>query len=768
MWHNIPGELRELHQWVCAGPDKVPLNPRTGQKAAVDDKASWGSFDEACRSGYKHIGFVFTPQDPYAVIDLDNKPDRPLGPEQLRLHSEILKQFETYTERSAGGLGYHIICKGSIPAGVNDKATSIEMYSWGRYMVFTGNVVRQSPIIDCQQGLDYLYGLHKPAAMVELDEADNEIQDDRDLVDMAMRAANGDKFTELCQGDWQRMGYPSQSEADFALLSIFAYYTRDNEQVRRLFRMSNLGKREKATRNNDYLNRALAKIRAVQPEPVDISALRATTDAMFRVPAVETGSNTPLPTAPPLPENPAITAPATLKNVDSPPPPEGLPGLEVPPGLIGEIALYFYQTSVRPVPEISLTAAIALVAGVCGRSYNISSTGLNQYLIILAKTGSGKEGAAAAIDNLISAVRPQIPMIDSFVGPSAFASGQALIRILDERPCFISVLGEFGITLQQMCSSEANAAQLMLKKVLLDLYMKSGFTKVLRESAYSDKEKTTKVVQAPNVTILAESTPETFFEGLDASHISEGLIPRFSIVEYLGGRPPRNPYAGCPPEQGLVQRFADLAVRGLSTGQNGTCQPITIDADAQSLLDAFDKEADSKINGAINDVEMQLWNRAHLKALKLSGLLAVGCSIDQPIVSAPLADWSLKFVRRDVETVSTRYRKGDVGKGASKMENDLRRVIQTYFEAGYEKAKTYGVEEAMYRDRVIPYVYLSRRTANLSAFRNDKRGAVRALKETLESMCDGGQLFELVPAEIRKRYSSSAKAFGIGKSWVNI
>lgn len=776
MLHNIPSELRELCQWVAAGPDKQPLNPRTGQAASVTDPNTWGTYEQARHAGYKHIGFVFTESDPYAVIDLDNKPHRPLDTAQVKVHEEILRQFETYTERSQSGRGYHIVCKGKIPAGVNDQGSSIEMYSWGRYMIFTGNVVRQMPIVDCQEGLEYLYGLHKPAATVEVDENNNEVLDDKDLVDMAIRAANGPKFTELCNGDWQTMGYPSQSEADFALLSIFAYYTRDNEQVRRLFRMSNLGKRDKAIRNNDYLNRALGKIRAVQPPPVDISAAFTTflaqSSQKVEVPippqSVSGGSNQGVPNPLPPKEKPEFLGNSLEKYGEQGVPPPQLPGLDVPPGLIGEMALYFYHSSVRPVPEISLAAALALTSGVCGRSYNISGTGLNQYLIILARTGAGKEGAASAIDSLVAAVRPQVPMVDNFVGPSAFASGQALIRILDERPCFVSVLGEFGITLQQMCSGEANAALLMLKKVLLDLYTKSGWTKVLRESAYSDKEKTTKVVQAPNVTILAESVPEKFFEGLDESHIAEGLIPRFSIIEYTGHRVDRNPNAGMPPSKNLVDRFADLVVRGLSTHANGTVCPVQVDPPAQTLLDAFDKEADLRINRAGSDVESQLWNRAHLKALKLGALLAVGVSIDQPIVTAPLAEWSIKFVRRDVETVSTRYRAGDVGKGASKMDNDLRRIIQTYMSSSYDKVKVYGVEEKMWKDKIVPYVYLQRRCANLSAFKADRRGAVGALKETIQSMCDGGVLVELLPQQLRQDYDSRAKAYVIGKAWTPI
>jgi hypothetical protein len=117
----------------------------------------------------------------------------------------------------------------------------------------------------------------------------------------------------------------------------------------------------------------------------------------------------------------------------------------VPPGLLGEIAQFIYAAAPRPVPEIALAAAIGLMAGICGRAYNVSNTGLNQYILLLAKTGMGKEGMAAGIDKLIHAVKQQVPPIDEFIGPSHIASGQALVKYVHKKSqCFVSILGEFG------------------------------------------------------------------------------------------------------------------------------------------------------------------------------------------------------------------------------------------------------------------------------------------------------------------------------------
>lgn len=740
MHNNIPMELRGLPQWVVASADKIPLSPRTGQPASVADPSTWATFEEATRTGMKHIGFVLTEWDPYTIIDLDNKPTKPCTPEQWARHQKILEAFDSYTERSTSGTGYHIIVKGRIPAGVHRD--NVEVYSSSRYMICTGDVVRNTPITDYQQLLDILYGEMKPADTVELVDH-NSVMDDSEIVEMAMRAANGDKFNELCLGDWAAMGYESQSEADFALLAILAYYTLDNEQVRRLFRMSKLGQREKAIKNDRYLNFALGKIRAQQPKPVDMEALQAQVAAMHQAPV-------------------EVPMPAPL--VSNPQPPI-VPGVSLPPGLVGEIAQYIYQTAIRPVPEIALAAAIAVTAGVCARSYNISGSGLNQYLILLAKTGAGKEGAVTGIDNLIAAVRPQVPMVDQFVGPSAFASGQALIKVLDERPCFVSVLGEFGLTLQQLCDPRASAPQVMLKKVLLDLYSKSGWNKILRSSVYSDTDKNTKTIQAPSVTILGESTPETFFEGLDTHHIAEGLIPRFSVVEYTGPRPPRNRNANQPPPPHLAQRFSDLVTVSLTTANNSTCANVQLDSAAMGLMDSFDAKADHQINSTGNDVEMQLWNRAHLKALKLAAVIAVGVNPHAPVVTGEIAEWAITFVEKDVSIMATRFKTGEVGVGDHRHEMDIRRAIESYLKLSSQQRQQYKTPKSLQDQPIVPFHYLRRKLRLLSAFKNDRRGVARALEDSLRDMVKAEILRIVPPQQALEKFGVTSELYVLGPTW---
>ena len=740
---RIPKELREIPQWVCAGANKIPLNPNNGLMASPTNPNTWGTFDAAIASGMKYVGFVLTNSDPYCVIDLDVKDNTPK--EDLELHGRIISAFATYAERSASGKGTHIVLRGRVPTGA--RRGSVEIYSNERYIIFTGDVVKDLPISDCNDLANVLYGemqagKTKQVDLVEFDEQLSDIE----IYEMAVNAENGSKFYKLASGDWS--GYPSQSEADFALLAILGFYSKSNEQVRRMFRMSGLGKRDKATRNDDYLNRALSKIRSHEPPPVDLDKL-----------ALPSVTKTPAP-EPAVTSVPTVIASAPVQ-VEEP----VQSSYEFPPGLVGDIAEYIYTSAVRPVREIALAGALALVAGICGRSYNVSGTGLNLYIILLAATGSGKEGAGRGIDNLLASVKSTVPASDMFIGPSAFASGQSLVRVLNDKPCFVSVLGEFGLLLQQMCDPRANAALVMLKKVLLDIFAKSGNNQMLRSTVYADIEKNTKIIQAPNVTILGESTPDTFFGGLDSSHIAEGLIPRFSVIHYTGKRPKRNRNANNPPNQILVSKFTDLLNIALTTFANNSCAHVQMTQAAMDILDEFDAHCDERINGSGSDIEHQLWNRAHLKALKLAGVIAVGCEPYAPVINERHAQWAIQFVRNDVNTMVAKFKKGDVGTGESKQEADIRRAVEDYLTMSTSKRLDYGITKAMAEVNVIPFPYLRRRLRLLASFKADPRGPAKALDEAIRDMVKAEILQQVPPIQVQQRFGSRTEVYTVGSSW---
>ena len=250
-WSRIPAELRERPQWCLAGADKRPLTP-DGLAASVNDPATWTDFDTACRSAAARgcpIGYVQTPDDPFACIDMDVKDGTPR--EALDRYQSIIEQFDSYTEHSLSGRGFHVWLKGKIGRG--RRRDGVEVYSQARFIICTGNVVRDKAIEERQQLLTNMAAQLAPGTPIS---AEIWGDDTADWAVAALASADTGELGRLFVGDWEGR-YPSQSEADLALIRLLLPQTDSPRECWLTFRLSKLGQREKAGRA-DYAQATLA------------------------------------------------------------------------------------------------------------------------------------------------------------------------------------------------------------------------------------------------------------------------------------------------------------------------------------------------------------------------------------------------------------------------------------------------------------------------------------------------------------------------------
>ena len=779
MYENIPEEMRNYPQWVVwcyedrgPKPTKVPYSPiDPARHADVTDASTWAAFYQAVDAAAVHkmdgIGFVFTKNDPFAGIDLDDaKGDAATLDRQLKVY----KEFDSYSESSPSNLGLHIIVKGSVPSG--RRRSSIEVYSDGRFFTMTGKVYNASPIQDRHGLLNILWAQMaggNDAAKAFYDPQAPQKHSDEEVVTQALKAVNGDKAQLLLQGKWEDAGYPSQSEADFALVDILAFYTQNREQIRRIFSQTPLGAREKAKRNN-YVNRMIDRSFDRMLPPVDFDGLaNAMSDKLAaiaredgvssngRTPAFEAVNAGSMPAAPAMPTETAQQTRAS--------------GVERPPGLLGEIADYVYATAPRPVYEYAVAAAIGLMAGVCGRAYNVSGTGLNQYVLALGETGTGKEAIASGIGRLMSAIKTQVPSAVEFLGPSEIASGQALVKFITKArtPSFVSIIGEVGLRIQQMAIGNASAHEAALHRALLNLYNKSGKGNTLLKSVFANAENNSEVIEAPAFSLLGESTPTRFYPHLTEDMVSDGLLPRFLIIEYQGERMPLNEkHAETKPTFQLINTLCELSAYALNRMHNNSVIDVVQDYNAQRMLADYERWTTQQINSASKDAMRQLYNRAHLKVLKLAALAAVGDKPYQPEIALHHVMWAIQLVNSDIEALMSKFRDGKIGVAstADKQDEELRNAINAWVSGKWLDLKTYKVGTPdLHKAHIIPYSYLSRRLISQAAFKNDKRGSTAAIKAAIQNLIDASFLVECGKKEMKERYSFDGRAFMVADIW---
>lgn len=252
----------DLQQWVCwrykereeSKSAKVPIDPETGNRASIANPDDWTNRLSAERYHINEnthgIGFVFTSDDSYVGVDLDDcvTDDGTLEP----WARDIVETLDCYTEYSPSDTGIHCICQGTLPGG-RARNGQVEMYEQDRYFTVTADTLEGNIPDHAPSRTDELETVYED--YVETNENSDQSRtataittgggrggnslSDEELIAKATSAKKSNEFLRLWRGNTS--GNKSHSEADMELCCRLAFWTAgDPEQIDRLFRRSGL------------------------------------------------------------------------------------------------------------------------------------------------------------------------------------------------------------------------------------------------------------------------------------------------------------------------------------------------------------------------------------------------------------------------------------------------------------------------------------------------------------------------------------------------
>lgn len=163
-YNNIPAELKELEQWVCANDgSKVPMKAWENEAASSTNPATWCDFDNALKSVndgyYDYCGFVFANNE-IVGIDIDAGYDE--DGLMNSLSADIIGKCKSYTEKSRSGRGFHILLRGNLPFKGRNNLNGVEIYKSSRYFIMTGHTLLFENIIENQEAIDYIVEKYFP------------------------------------------------------------------------------------------------------------------------------------------------------------------------------------------------------------------------------------------------------------------------------------------------------------------------------------------------------------------------------------------------------------------------------------------------------------------------------------------------------------------------------------------------------------------------------------------------------------------------------
>ena len=276
---NVPEEMRNKPNWVVVRIrenndtgrlDKFLISPHTGKFAESDNPETWADFDTACKyakeNGGVCLAYALDGKDGIACIDLDGCMQEN-GDFSDIAQKAFVAASGSYAEKSVSGKGLHIFGKtkgADLRSFSKDK--TMEYYQGGHFIAMTGDnygssELRSFDTPEMQRVLE-----SKLEKRTEWKNTGKGVEglssmDDREMLDRAFKAKNGDTVKRLYNGEDLRGNH---SNSDMSLMNYLAFWSNhDIDQMLRVFSTSGLYRAEKPQSYYEH-----TAIKAVKGTPV--------------------------------------------------------------------------------------------------------------------------------------------------------------------------------------------------------------------------------------------------------------------------------------------------------------------------------------------------------------------------------------------------------------------------------------------------------------------------------------------------------------------
>lgn len=334
---------------------------------------------------------------------------------------------------------------------------------------------------------------------------------------------------------------------------------------------------------------------------------------------------------------------------------------EFPPGLIGDLCQNIFDMAPYQNKEIAVAGAMGLVAGICGRKYNILGMGLNIYIAILADSGIGKANLKDSINLALRGGGP-LNLGQIFAGQTKFTGPRAVFNMLHQGLSRICVMEEAGLSAESAAGDQAG-----LTRVFLDLFTSSGYGKWAGDEGYSDAKNSLPALHSPALSVVNVSTPKSFLKSLKTKSADvSGEVARLWMIRSLGEKPyfnrNRKEYFDNP----VLKRLGELIKICLPVQlPDSDLEVIDIDINPEYYDDAdkwVDKENENAKKG--NTLRRTLCSRAWAKIVKMAAICSVFNGKSE--IGEEEYNWATRTVEYELNSIDTAFNYG--------ISDDLRQV----------------------------------------------------------------------------------------------
>ena len=167
----------------------------------------------------------------------------------------------------------------------------------------------------------------------------------------------------------------------------------------------------------------------------------------------------------------------------------------------------------------------------------------------------------------------------------------------------------------------------------------------------------------------------------------------------------------------------------------------------------------------LSDSLAQVWNRAHLKALKLAALVAVGCNPHAPCITGPVADWAISVVTRDAIEMLSKFTSGEIGRGHSYQQTQVIELMQHYLALPVSTRRNYKAPESVWKVQLVPLSYLTTRVRTVKVFQQPNKTPRQVIEQILKEMVELEIITQVPLDQALLNYQTKMPLYAPGVNW---
>jgi len=287
-------------------------------------------------------------------------------------------------------------------------------------------------------------------------------------------------------------------------------------------------------------------------------------------------------------------------------------------GLVGAIADWITETSIRPQPVLSLAAAIVFVGMLKGhRVRGRTNLRTNMMALAMAPTAAGKEHPQQCIDRLAEACG----LGKHLMGRPTSGTG-LLTGIHKCGSVGLLSIDELGRFMSNISAKNAGGFQREITDYMVELFSAAGRTFRGRQYA-NEKQNPQIILQQPHLCCLGSTIPERMQAACSGSEIIDGFLNRWLVFSSSDRPEKQRNIKFAPPPAALVDKITFWMAENPTQSDNyGTPNPkeIRFTPEAWQLHEDFDKKMIKKLDSEPFPIN-QLYARAPEHAEKLAMIL---------------------------------------------------------------------------------------------------------------------------------------------------